>query len=110
MVQGATRTRGLFRTRLALPISLRVITYNLSPSSPNHTGFASATPLFPNVVRALILSTCFSDGIAAGTTAIVLGFPLLEPAARNTFPRRCQLWFAGRDRIDPALASVLKAL
>jgi hypothetical protein len=44
MVQGATVTCGLFRMRFVLPILLRVITYNLSPSSPNHTGVAIFAP------------------------------------------------------------------
>ena len=51
IVDGATRTCGLLRMRLVLPMSLRVITYNRSPSSPNHTGVATPAPLLRNVTR-----------------------------------------------------------
>jgi hypothetical protein len=51
IVQGATVTRGLLRTRLVFPISLRVMTYSLSPSSPNHTGVATFAPFLRKVPK-----------------------------------------------------------
>jgi hypothetical protein len=38
MVHGAIRTLGLFRIRLHFPAPASLVTYNLPPSSPNHTG------------------------------------------------------------------------
>jgi len=46
MVQGKIRTLELLRIRLNLPESLRLITYSLSPSSPNHTGVRTMSPDF----------------------------------------------------------------
>src|SRR5437016_1347522 len=50
IVQGATFTCALFRMRLVLPMSLRVITYSLPSSSPNQTGVATAAPVLRKVV------------------------------------------------------------
>jgi len=65
MVQGATVTWGLLRMRFVLPISLRVITYSLSPSSPNHTGVAIFAPFLRNVVREMYFWPRIAGGIAS---------------------------------------------
>src|SRR6185369_15783826 len=49
MMQGATRSCGLFLIRLYFPESLRLITYSLSSPSPNHTGVQTAVPFFRKV-------------------------------------------------------------
>jgi hypothetical protein len=49
--QAAIRTWGLFRMRLYFPESLRVLTYSLSSSSPNHTGVGTAAPVLRKVER-----------------------------------------------------------
>ncbi len=63
MVQGATFTCGLLRTRFVFPISLRVITYSLSPSSPNQTGVATPVPFLRKVVKEIYFWPCTGAGI-----------------------------------------------
>ena len=63
IVHGATFTCGLLRMRLALPMSLRVITYSFPSSSPNQTGVGTPTPVLRNVVNEMYFCPRMAEGI-----------------------------------------------
>lgn len=90
-------------------MTLRVITYNLPVSSPNHTGVATATPFFRNVVREMY----FWPRMAGGIGLTVSG--MLRPRSKvathgNRFRAAVAHGSSSGQAIDPALSSVLKAL
>src|SRR5580700_3852229 len=63
--------------RFVFPMSLRVITYSLLPSSPNHTGVSIPVPVLRNVVSEMYFCPAMGEGIGLAMANIVAG---LRPA------------------------------
>ena len=83
--------------RFALPMSLRVMTNSLPPSSPNHTGVATPTPVLRNVVSEIYFCPAIAGETWLAIVNIVAG---LRGAIVN------ELVFAGGVQADIAGSQV----